>query len=144
VSAQSGIGWGWFVAWSAVGALATFSFLTGLSIGILFVPLVVVGLVWVARRSPKGAERIGFAAGIGVMLLVVAFIHRDGDGIDPKPWLSRVSSSSWRRSSPTRPATAVGCAADAYGPLMKQKQYSSAPGEGTLRRAFPSGVRWEG
>jgi hypothetical protein len=87
VSAQSGIGWGWFVAWAAVGTLATFSFLTGLSIGILFLPLVVAGLVWVARRSPKGAERIGFAAGIGVMLLVVAFIQRDGDGIDPKPWL---------------------------------------------------------
>ncbi|HEU5278586.1 MAG TPA: hypothetical protein VFU26_06760 [Gaiellaceae bacterium] len=86
--ARDGRGWRWFLAWLAVGAVTTFSFLTGFSIGLLFLPVVVIGLLWVTRRSPYGPEWRGFVGGVGVTLLVVAFIQRDGDGLDPRPWLA--------------------------------------------------------
>jgi drug/metabolite transporter (DMT)-like permease len=85
---KRGVGWTWFLAWAAVGTLTTFSFLTGLSIGLLFLPFAIAGLMWVARRSPWGREWLGFVCGVGAMLLVVAFIQRADEGVDPTPWLA--------------------------------------------------------
>jgi len=92
-SAERGFGsagtphWRWFVAWSVAGAALTFSFLTGLSIGLFVLPLAAVLLLWVARRAPHLPDALGFVAGIAVLLLLVAFLNRAGNGVDPAPWL---------------------------------------------------------
>jgi len=75
-SAERGFGsdgthWRWFVAWSVAGAAMTFSFLTGLSIGLFVLPLAAVLLLWVARRAPHLADALGFVEGIAVLLLLV-------------------------------------------------------------------------
>jgi hypothetical protein len=77
----------WFVAWSLAGAALTFSFLTGLSIGLLVLPFAAAILWWVARTAPLMPDSLGFVAGIGVVLLLVAFLNRGGEGVDPLPWL---------------------------------------------------------
>jgi hypothetical protein len=96
----------WFGAWLAVGAAFTLGFLGALSIGLFVLPFALVLLVIVVRRSPHLAEATGFVCGIGVILLLIAFINRDnvpctGSGLrldagqqsascggwDPHPWL---------------------------------------------------------
>lgn len=85
---NTGRGGSWFWTWAAAGALFAFSFLTGFSIGLFVLPFAAALLLWVARRSPHGAERTGFAAGIGSVLLLIAFLSHAGDGGDPTPWLA--------------------------------------------------------
>jgi len=91
-SAERGVGaggtqWRWFAAWSLTGAALTFSFLAGLSIGLFVLPLAAVLLLWVARRAPRLPDALGFVAGIGAPLVLIAFINRTGNGVDPMPWL---------------------------------------------------------
>ena len=78
-----GRGWTWLAAWTATGAVFTFSFLTGLSIGLLILPLAAFALLGAAWFSPHLAEAAGFVVGLGAILLVVAAI---GHG-DATPWL---------------------------------------------------------
>jgi len=68
-------GWAGFGAWAIAGAVFTFSLLTGLSIGLLLLPLVVAALYFAARSAPDFYASIGFVAGIGVVLLLLASIH---------------------------------------------------------------------
>jgi hypothetical protein len=77
----------WFLAWAAAGAALTFSFLTGLSIGLFVLPFAGLLLWWVARRTRHLLDATGFVAGIGVVLVLVAFLNRSGSGLDPMPWL---------------------------------------------------------
>src|SRR4051794_9435932 len=77
----------WFLAWSAAGAAMTFSFLTGLSIGLFVLPFAGLLLWWVARRTRHLLDATGFAAGVGVVLLLVAVLHPSRAGLDPLPWL---------------------------------------------------------
>jgi hypothetical protein len=77
----------WFLAWSAAGAATTFSVLTGLSVGVFVLPFAALLLSWVARRSRHLLDATGFVAGIGVALVLVAFLNRSGSGLDPMPWL---------------------------------------------------------
>jgi hypothetical protein len=85
---ETGRGCRWFWAWTATGALFMFSFVSGLSIGLFLLPLAAVALVTIAWYSPHRAERTGFAAGAGFVLLLIAYLHRGGDhGLDPAPWL---------------------------------------------------------
>jgi len=91
-SAERGLGsggahWQWFAVWTAAGAALTFSFLAGLSIGPFVLPFAAVLLVWVARRAPRLPDALGFVAGVGVLLVVVAFLNRGENGLDPMPWL---------------------------------------------------------
>lgn len=79
-----GAGWRWFAAWTAAGALFTFSLLAGLSIGLFFLPLAAALLLTVARLAPRPPEALGFVAGIGLTLLLVA--DRNAD-YNPTPWL---------------------------------------------------------
>lgn len=65
----------------------TFSFLTGLSIGLFVLPLAAALLLWVASHAPHLPDALGFAAGMGAVLLLVAFLSRGGTGLDPIPWL---------------------------------------------------------
>jgi hypothetical protein len=85
---EGGQGWNWFGAWTLVGAVFAFSFLTGFSIGLFVLPLEVLLLGVVLRASPRPPEAIGFVAGIGAMLLVIAYLNwGDSQGPDPMPWL---------------------------------------------------------
>jgi len=85
---EGGQGWIWFGAWALVGAVFAFSFLTGFSIGLFILPLVVLLLGVVLHSSPRPREAIGFVAGIGAVLLVIAYLNAgEGSGVDPRPWL---------------------------------------------------------
>jgi hypothetical protein len=79
-----GRGCRWFWAWSLAGAALTFSFLTGLSIGLFVLPLALVLLWLVLRASPRWAESFGLFEGVGLLLLVVSYLNRGGD---PHSWL---------------------------------------------------------
>jgi len=68
-------GWAGFSAWTAAGAIFTFSVLTGLSIGLLLLPLVAAALYLAARSAPDFRASLGFLAGIGVVFLLFAAIH---------------------------------------------------------------------
>jgi len=91
--------WGWFLAWVLVGtALA----LGTVSLGPLVVfPVLLVALVML-RREDARRSLAGLASGAGVLLLIVAFLNRDGPGttcwhrgsasgcdqhLNPLPWL---------------------------------------------------------
>lgn len=106
---SQGAGCRWFWAWSLVGAALSFSFLTGLSIGLFVLPVALLLLWIVLSRSPRWPESVGFIEGIGIILLAVAFVNRadrpcspNGSlqigstsagqsvscgGLDPHPWL---------------------------------------------------------
>ncbi len=99
--------WLWFAAWCAAGAVFTFSFL---SIGLFVFPFAAAALLFVAWRAPHRWESLGSIAGIGVALLLGAFLSRDYrpcpeegltlradappgasvecGGTDPAPWLA--------------------------------------------------------
>jgi hypothetical protein len=66
---SAGEGATWFGWWTVAGALFTFSFLTGFSIGLFILPLAAASVIWAARSAP-GAEAIGFLAGAGLVLLI--------------------------------------------------------------------------
>jgi hypothetical protein len=84
---RKGGGWPWFLAWCAAGSLYGFSFLTGLSIGLLIFPFAVVLLFTTAWFAPGPRETIGLVAGVGLVLLLVAAVNWDGESVDPGPWL---------------------------------------------------------
>lgn len=71
----SGKGCAWFLAWTAAGFMMSFSFITGLSIGLFVLPLAAAWLIWVARRSPHLVEASGFAAGIAVTALLIGSVN---------------------------------------------------------------------
>src|SRR6059058_3891932 len=74
---SEGRGCRWFWAWSLVGAALCFSFLTGFSIGLLLLPFALLLLWLVLYLSPRWPESIGFIEGVGLLLLVIAYLHRD-------------------------------------------------------------------
>jgi drug/metabolite transporter (DMT)-like permease len=84
---SQGTGCRWFWAWSLVGAALSFSFLTGFSIGLFVLPLALLLLGIVLRRSPRWPESVGFFEGVGMVLLAVAFLNRGYQGANPHPWL---------------------------------------------------------
>jgi len=73
-------GWSGFLIWNVAGALFTFSLLTGLSIGLFVLPLVVLAIWFATRLAPDVRAALGFIEGIGVILLVVASIHNAAMG----------------------------------------------------------------
>lgn len=77
----------WFMAWAVAGFVLSFSFVTGLSIGLLILPVALVALVLVTRRSPHWAEASGFLTGLGWTLLLIAGLHIGDESLDPRPWL---------------------------------------------------------
>jgi hypothetical protein len=104
-SGAEGRGCRWFWAWSLVGAALCFSFLTGFSIGLFVLPFALVLLWLVVAASPRWAESIGLVEGVGLTLLLIAYLNWDyrpcaagpvilkpGEsyscgGLDPHPWL---------------------------------------------------------
>jgi preprotein translocase subunit SecG len=72
---RSSDGWDGFTAWAAAGAAFTFSLLTGLSVGLFLLPIVVLAMVWAIRRAPDFRSMLGFLGGTGLILLVIAGLH---------------------------------------------------------------------
>jgi hypothetical protein len=73
--ARPGAGWSGFMAWYVAGALFTFSLLTGFSIGLFMLPLVVLAIYVALRLAPGFGAALGFVGGIGAILVVIASIH---------------------------------------------------------------------
>ncbi|HET6532026.1 MAG TPA: hypothetical protein VFH03_15655 [Actinoplanes sp.] len=91
-------GWIWFAGWAVVGAAYAFGLLGVLSIGIFVLPCAVLATWYLARRRESMTGVAGVLAGVGVPLLVLAFLHRGGPGVvcdgmvcderlSPWPWL---------------------------------------------------------
>jgi hypothetical protein len=76
-------GCGWFWAWALVGV----GFGFGISvIGIFTVPLSLLAVFFLTRRQPvRGGW--GIATGIGLFLLLIAYIQRSGEFYNPVHWL---------------------------------------------------------
>jgi len=65
----------WFFAWTLAGFSITFSFLTGLSIGLFILPPAAALLLWVAPRSPHLLEGAGFFIGIAANAALILALH---------------------------------------------------------------------
>lgn len=93
------VGWGWFLVWALLGsALAV----AAVSLGpLLFVPTLVAIAVLMSRPASRRSV-FGLVAGIGVLLLCVSWLYRQGPGttcwhtatasgcdehLNPLPWL---------------------------------------------------------
>jgi hypothetical protein len=76
-------GCAWFWAWALVGAAYG---LCITSLGILTVVPATLAVVLMTRHRPiRGA--FGVATGVGSILLLIAYIQRSGEFLDPVPWL---------------------------------------------------------
>jgi len=69
----------WFLAWTLLGAGFAFSVLAALTFGIFVVPVVLAFTVLAVRRSST-RSRAGVVAGLGLPVLWVAWLNRDGPG----------------------------------------------------------------
>jgi hypothetical protein len=73
--------WPWFGAWFIVGALASLSLLTVLTIGLYLLPVTVVAAAFlVTTRHNSSTGLPGLVSGLGIPLLYVAFLNRGGPG----------------------------------------------------------------
>jgi hypothetical protein len=75
--------YGWFCVWMLLGAVigVTLEF-------VVFLPVSILGSLAVARWLPR--SRVGWEgviSGLGLPLLVVAYINRDPGDLSPWPWL---------------------------------------------------------
>jgi hypothetical protein len=86
------------VCWVVVGAAFAFGLLGILSIGIFVLPCALLATFYLARRNPSMRYMTGILSGVGVPLLVVAFLNRGGPAfvcsentceqqLSPWPWL---------------------------------------------------------
>ena len=78
IHAGAGWPWAWFLAGLAAGAGLAVSVLGALTIGIFVLPFAVALTVLLAVRHPEGL--IGAISGLGLPLLFVAYLNRDGPG----------------------------------------------------------------
>jgi hypothetical protein len=73
-------GWGWFVAWVALGVMWVVAVLGVFTIGIFVLPIAAAGTILLATRRHAGDGIAGVISGLGVPLLYVAFLNRHGPG----------------------------------------------------------------
>jgi hypothetical protein len=74
-------GYGSFVAWTAIGAGVCVAWLSPLTIALaVLVAVVVAAAVLVGRPGGVDAGVTGLLSGPGMVLLVIAFLNRDGPG----------------------------------------------------------------
>ena len=94
--------WGWFAAWTLVGATWSLTLIGIASIGLFVLPAAVGATVVVALRAPSSSGLPGLVTGLGLPPLWVAYLNRSGPGnvctsshgvetcvqaLDPWPWL---------------------------------------------------------
>lgn len=72
--------WLWFLAWVAVGAVLPMVFLGAFTIGIFFIPVAAVLTLILIRYRASWVGLPGLISGLGVPLLVVAYLNRSGPG----------------------------------------------------------------
>jgi hypothetical protein len=72
------LGWGRFAAWLLLGVGYSFAVLGAMTIGVLILPVVIVGTLLVRPRAKGGT--VGLLSGLGLPFLYVAFLNRDGPG----------------------------------------------------------------
>ena len=72
--------WLWFLAWGAMGAMVPMVVLGAFTIGIFFIPVAgVLTLILLSRRA-SWAGLPGLITGVGLPLLMVAYLNRSGPG----------------------------------------------------------------
>ena len=77
----------WFAAWTVVGVLYVLVIVAAFTIfAVVALPLAVLGTAWLVRARRPGAA--GVLSGLGLPLLLVAFINRTGSSLSPWPWLA--------------------------------------------------------
>jgi hypothetical protein len=69
-----------FLAWPVVGAALSFSVLALMTIGIFILPFALLGLFILLKWGGDRRSSFGLISGIGLPLLYVAFLNRDGPG----------------------------------------------------------------
>jgi hypothetical protein len=75
----------WFAAWVVVGCGLAFGMV---SLGpLVLVPVAVVAAL-LSRIPAARGWAYGTLTGIGLLLLFVAWLNRDGAGLNPLPWLA--------------------------------------------------------
>jgi len=78
-------GCGWFWTWAAVGAGAALSVVS--FIGTLTALPVVLAALLMLRQPTIRRSAFGVLSGAGLLLLYIAWLHRDGEYLNPIPWL---------------------------------------------------------
>jgi hypothetical protein len=73
-------GWAAFGLWFTVGAVVSLGILAALSIGFVMLPVGLIGAAALAMRSSTRRGVLGVVSGLGVPLMYVAFLNRDGPG----------------------------------------------------------------
>lgn len=71
--------WPWFLAWFLVGACFAAAMASLPSIGLLILPVPILGAALLLRRGP-GRASFGLFSGAGVLLLYTAYLNRGGAG----------------------------------------------------------------
>jgi hypothetical protein len=70
-------GWGWFAAWAGAGALLAFSLVSAASVGLFVLPVALVSVWAIARRSPPRRTAFGLVSGAGLVCLLIWALNRD-------------------------------------------------------------------
>lgn len=82
------VGCGRFWLWAIAGALATFSFVAAASIGLLILPFAALATAFIARSTRDRAEPLGVLVGAAAICFLIAWLQREPDGFDSRPWLA--------------------------------------------------------
>ena len=69
---------GWFLAWFGVGALDALAIVGALTIGIFVLPVGIAATVFLATRRDASDGIGGLICGLGLPVLYVAYLNRDG------------------------------------------------------------------
>ncbi|WP_405815937.1 hypothetical protein OG241_15415 [Streptomyces sp. NBC_01390] len=72
-------GWGWFLAWFAVGACLATGLAAILSVGLVFLVVGAVAAGLLLRKGPQNAA-VGGLAGLALPLFYLAYLNRGGPG----------------------------------------------------------------
>ncbi len=70
--------WGWFAAWVVVGAMVAFGLLS--FVGLFVLPVAVLATLALTRNPASLSWVRGLVAGLGLPLLYIAYINRNGPG----------------------------------------------------------------
>ncbi|MDQ0931447.1 xanthine/uracil/vitamin C permease (AzgA family) [Streptomyces turgidiscabies] len=77
--AGRGAGWGWFLAWLAVGVCVAAGLAAILSVGLVFLVLAAAAAGLLLRKGPRNAV-VGALTGLALPLFYLAYLNRGGPG----------------------------------------------------------------